>query len=164
MNGVKPTRESGNVTSMIWKPNVTVAAISEREGRFLLVEEEVDGRWVLNQPAGHLDEGEDLIRAVIRETAEETAHDFVPQGLVGIYRWRHPVTRVTYLRFAFYGPCVAHHPLQPLDDGIRQALWLPLDEIASRQKEHRSPQVALCIEDYLRGIRYPLSLLREVAS
>ncbi|MFL6624531.1 MAG: NUDIX hydrolase [Sulfurifustis sp.] len=148
---------------MIWKPNVTVAAVIERAGKFLLVEEEADGELVLNQPAGHLDEGESLITAVVRETLEETAWHFVPEALLGVYRWPHPAKGITYLRFAFIGRAVREEPGRPLDHGIARALWLTPEEIRGERTRHRSPQVQRCIDDYLAGQRYSLDLLKDLA-
>ena len=145
-----------------WKPSVTVAAVIERDGRFLLVEEETTTGIRLNQPAGHLDPGESLLAAAARETLEETAFGFTPTQLVGIYLWRsEPLAGngATYLRFAFCGELGAHHPDRALDDGILRALWLTPSEIAARADEHRSPLVHRCVEDYLRGARFPLELL-----
>lgn len=147
---------------MIWKPNVVVAAIVERDGRFLLVEEEADGEIVLNQPAGHLDEGESLIEAVVRETLEETAWHFEPQGLLGVYRWPHPTKGLTYLRFAFIGRAVRHEPERALDHDIVRAVWMTPDEIRASRARHRSPQVERCLNDYLAGQRYPLDLLKDL--
>jgi ADP-ribose pyrophosphatase YjhB (NUDIX family) len=149
-------------TAMIWKPNVVVAAIVERDGKFLLVEEEADGKIVLNQPAGHLDEGETLLHAVVRETLEETAWHFQPEALLGIYRWPNPARGVTYLRFAFTGHVTGHEPARTLDHGIVQAVWLTPDEIRAQRARHRSPQVERCINDYLAGQRYPLDVLKDL--
>jgi 8-oxo-dGTP pyrophosphatase MutT (NUDIX family) len=146
---------------MIWKPNVVVAAVIERDGKFLLVEEEADGAIVLNQPAGHLDAGESLIQAVVRETLEETAWHFEPQSLLGVYRWPHPAKDLTYLRFAFCGRVTRHEPERTLDQGIVRAVWLTPDEIRAERHRHRSPQVERCLNDYLTGRRYPLELLTE---
>jgi ADP-ribose pyrophosphatase YjhB (NUDIX family) len=148
---------------MIWKPNVVVAAIVERDGRFLLVEEEDEDRLVLNQPAGHLDEGETLIDAVIRETLEETAWHIEPTALLGVYRWPHPAKGVTYLRFAFIARALHEEVGRPLDHGCRRALWLTPAEIRGERPRHRSPQVERCLDDYLAGTRYPLDLLKEYA-
>lgn len=147
---------------MVWKPNVVVAAVVERDGRFLLVEEDADGVHVINQPAGHLDEGESLIDAVVRETLEETAWRFEPEALIGVYRWPHPTRRLTYLRFAFTGRLLGHDPARALDHGILRTLWLGADEVREQRARHRSPQVERCIDDYRAGHRYPLSLLREL--
>ncbi len=141
---------------------MTVAAVVAQEQRFLFVEEESEGRLVLNQPAGHLEEGESLIQAVTRETLEETAYRFVPDALIGVYRWRNHANAVTYLRFAFSGRIVGHETGQPLDHGIARALWLTADEIAACPERHRSPQVATCLADYLAGSRYPLEVLRDL--
>ncbi len=149
---------------MIWKPNVVVAAIIERDGKFLLVEEEADGAVVLNQPAGHLDEGESLIEAVVRETLEETAWHFDPEALVGVYRWPHPAKAVTYLRFAFSGKVTQHDTGRALDHGIVRAVWLSREELAAARARHRSPLIERCIDDYLSGKRYPLELLKDLAS
>jgi len=144
---------------MIWKPNVTVATILERDGKFLLVEEETASGLMFNQPAGHLEPGETLPDAAVRETLEESAYRFQPQHLVGIYRWHSPNTDTTYLRFAFTGNILAHYPEQVLDEGIVRAVWMTLDEIRASQARHRSPLVLRCVEDYLAGKRYPLALL-----
>jgi 8-oxo-dGTP pyrophosphatase MutT (NUDIX family) len=146
---------------MIWKPNVVAAAIIERDGKFLLVEEEADGAVVLNQPAGHLDEGESLLQAVVRETLEETAWHFEPQALLGVYRWPHPTKDLTYLRFAFIGRVIRHEPERMLDPGIVRTVWLTPDEIRAERHRHRSPQVERCLNDYLAGQRFSLELLKD---
>jgi len=145
----------------IWKPNVTVAALIEREGRFLLVEEETDDGLRFNQPAGHLDEGESLLAACAREALEETAWGFTPTSLVGIYQWPRPQGDVTYLRFAFAGELGAHEAGRTLDTGILRAVWMKPDEIRATTDRHRSPLVAQCVDDYLAGRRFPLDLLRH---
>ncbi len=146
---------------MLWKPHVTVAAVVERDNRFLIVEEISDGRLVYNQPAGHLDEGESLIMAVARETLEETAWSFIPEALIGIYRWHNPGNNRTYLRVCFAGHCTSHNPHQALDTGIVRAAWLTRAEL-STSGQLRSPMVLRCIDDYLAGLRYPLSLLNDL--
>ncbi|HLD09738.1 MAG TPA: NUDIX hydrolase, partial [Methylophilaceae bacterium] len=143
---------------MIWKPNTTVAAIVEQDGKFLLVEEETTDGVRLNQPAGHLENGETMLQAVVRETSEETAYDFTPEFLLGVYHWRHPNKDLTYLRFAFIGSVSNHRPTQKLDDGIIRAVWMGLDEIRANAAIHRSPKVLTCIEHYLAGQRFPLSV------
>ncbi|HKY02489.1 MAG TPA: NUDIX hydrolase [Burkholderiales bacterium] len=146
----------------IWKPNVVVAAIAEREGKFLLVEEEIeDGRLVFNQPAGHWDPGETLLEACVRETLEETAYVFKPTHLLGVFSWTPPGDDKTYLRFAFCGEAGAHDPARKLDKEIRQALWLSADEIRACRDRHRSPLLMHCIEQYLSGARYPLEVIEH---
>ena len=146
-----------------WKPSVTVAAVIERDGRFLLVEEQTADGVRLNQPAGHLDPGESLLAAAARETLEETAFTFKPTQLVGVYLWRaesQPLgSQTTYLRFAFCGELGAQDSGRALDDGILRTLWLTREEIAARAAEHRSPLVHRCTDDYLRGARFPIDLL-----
>ena len=148
---------------MVWKPHVTVAAVLERDGKFLLVEEETDDGVRYNQPAGHLECGESLSEAAIREALEESAYTFDPQYLVGIYNWRNEAKNVTYLRFAFGGEITGFDPSRPLDDGILAARWLTLDEIRVLGPRHRSPLILRCIEDFLAGKRYPLDLLTHYA-
>ena len=141
----------------MWKPNVTVAAVIEREGRFLLVEEETADGIRVNQPAGHLDHGESLVDAVARETLEETAHRFTPTGLLGVYMvGGNP--GVTYLRFAFVGELGERVAGRALDSGILRTLWLTLPELKARS-DHRSPLVVRCIDDYRAGQRFPLEAL-----
>lgn len=146
----------------IWKPSVTVAAIIERSGRFLLVEEETSDGIRFNQPAGHLEPDESLEQAVVRETLEETAHDFTPSALIGMYLSRYVSARtsqeVTYLRVAFSGTLGMLHD-QPLDVGILRTLWMTYDEMLACQEKHRSPLVMRCVDDYLRGQRAPLSTI-----
>jgi 8-oxo-dGTP pyrophosphatase MutT (NUDIX family) len=147
------------MSTMIWKPNVTVAAVIERDGKFLLVEEETSQGLRYNQPAGHLEADESLLSAVTREVLEESAYHFVPQHLLGIYRWHSIDSDTTYLRFAFTGGLTGHDPHRTLDNGILQAVWLTPGEIRATQKRHRSPLILHCVEDYLAGRRYPLELL-----
>jgi ADP-ribose pyrophosphatase YjhB (NUDIX family) len=144
---------------MIWKPNVTVAAVVERGGRFLLVEEDTERGRLYNQPAGHLDEGESLLHAVARETLEETAHRFEPTELLGVYQYRSTADKVTYIRFAFTGVVTGHDPARALDTGIVRAVWLAPEEIRAEASRHRSPLVMRCVDDYLSGKRHPLSIL-----
>ena len=147
---------------MRWKPNVTVAAIVRQDERFLLVEEHIEGRAMLNQPAGHLEEGETLVEAVVRETLEETGWHFAPRALLGVYRWSSPADRRTFLRFAFTGDLLRHDADRPLDQGIIRTLWMTPGEIAQSVHRHRSPQVQHCVNDFLAGTHYPLECLREV--
>lgn len=147
---------------MIWKPHATVAAIIERDNKFLMVEELIRGERLFNQPAGHLDPDEGLIDAVIRETQEESAWQFVPQAVTGIYLWKHPDNGETFLRFAVCGSCKNHDAQQPLDDGILNASWKTRDELVQGELKLRSPMVLNCIDDYLAGKRYPLDMLINV--
>jgi 8-oxo-dGTP pyrophosphatase MutT (NUDIX family) len=144
---------------MVWKPSVTVAAIAERDGRFLLVEEHTNRGQCFNQPAGHLDPGESLIQAVTRETLEETACTFEPTGLLGVYQYHSSTDDVTYIRFAFTGNISGPEPDRPLDTGIIRALWLTPQEIRRETPRHRSPLVMRCVDDYLAGRRLPLDVL-----
>jgi 8-oxo-dGTP pyrophosphatase MutT (NUDIX family) len=148
--------------SEVWKPSVTVAAIIERDGRFLLVEEETSDGIRFNQPAGHLDPNESLIDAVARETLEEAAYDFTASALVGMYMSRYLSSRtgkeVTYLRFAFCGQLGAAHD-RPLDHGILRTVWMSRDEMLACQDRHRSPLVLRCVDDYLAGKRAPLDVI-----
>jgi 8-oxo-dGTP pyrophosphatase MutT (NUDIX family) len=146
-----------------WKPNVTVAALIERDGRFLLVEEETSDGLLLNNPAGHLDPGESPIEGVIRETREETARAFTPEGFIGVYMSRFRSTRtgedITYLRMAFCGSVSDVNPALQLDEGIVRTVWLTADEIRACPERHRSPLLLECLESYLAGQRYPLDIL-----
>jgi 8-oxo-dGTP pyrophosphatase MutT (NUDIX family) len=144
---------------MIWKPDVTVAAIIEQDSRFLLVEEYTEQGILFNQPAGHWEPDETLAEGTAREVLEESGYDFEPQYLLGVYRWHAPASDTTYLRFAFGGQILAHHPERALDDGIIRAVWLTADEIRATQARHRSPLILRCVEDYLAGKRYPLELI-----
>jgi 8-oxo-dGTP pyrophosphatase MutT (NUDIX family) len=158
-----------------WKPNVTVAAVIERDHRFLLVEEQTAQGLRLNNPAGHLDPGESLVQACVRETLEETAFAFVPDGLVGVYLTG-PVQApapaglsqgtspgaggITYLRFAFCGVLGTFDARRVLDQGIVRTVWLLPQEIRDSRHLHRSPVLLRCVEDYLAGRRFPLDLVR----
>ncbi|MBU6459861.1 MAG: NUDIX hydrolase [Proteobacteria bacterium] len=147
---------------MVWNPNITVAAIIEEKGRFLLVEEKVDGELVLNQPAGHLERGESLTQAVIRETREEAACIFVPESLIGIYHWQHPAKPITYIRFAFSGTVQEYLADQPLDQGITRTVWMNISEIRANRIHHRSPMLLANIEDYLAGQIHNLDLIHTL--
>jgi 8-oxo-dGTP pyrophosphatase MutT (NUDIX family) len=147
---------------MVWKPDVTVAAVVERDGHFLFVEERASGRVVLNQPAGHLDSGESLQHAVARETLEETGWTFVPREIVGVYLWQSTQTARTFLRIAFCGSLGGHDPTRPLDHGILRTRWLDREQMLALQGRHRSPLVARCVDDYLAGARYPLELVTHL--
>ena len=143
-----------------WKPSVTVAAIIEREGRFLLVEEETSEGLKLNNPAGHLDPGESPEQGCARETLEETAFSFTPTSLLGVYinRFNRPRTGedMTYMRFAFCGELGKFDPQRTLDMGIVRTLWMTAEEVRASADRHRSPLLLRCVEDYLAGKRLPL--------
>lgn len=150
-----------SIMQRVWKPNVTVCAIIERNGCFLLVEEETSEGLRFNQPAGHLEKGESLIEAASREALEETAHPFRPTHLVGIYQWPRPDGKVTYLRFSFTGETGEKVADRVLDDGILRAVWLTREEIIACKDRHRSPLVMQCVDDYLSGRRLPLDVIRH---
>ncbi|HEY6641177.1 NUDIX hydrolase [Povalibacter sp.] len=147
---------------MSLRPDLTVAAIVERNGEFLLVEERVGNAMVFNQPAGHVERGEELVAAVIRETLEETAWAFRPEALTGIYLWDHPEKQRSFLRFAFCGQVTSHDAQRRLDRGIERALWLNRQQIVMRSARLRSPMVLRCIDDYLQGQRYPLEVIQHM--
>jgi 8-oxo-dGTP pyrophosphatase MutT (NUDIX family) len=149
-----------------WKPSVTVAAVVELEGRFLLVEEHTADGLRLNNPAGHLDPGESIVQAVVREALEETACVFTPSHLVGIYlaRLQRSGDDITYLRFAFAGAVSAPEAGRALDTGIVRTLWLTPAEIEASRERHRSPLLWRCVQDHLAGRRYPLELLTTQGS
>jgi 8-oxo-dGTP pyrophosphatase MutT (NUDIX family) len=146
---------------MTLKLDLTVAAIAEADGRFLFVQERVARRVVLNQPAGHVEAGESLLDAVVRETREETGRRFTPQSVTGIYQWQGPAGRMI-LRVAFAGLVDERQPEALLDRAIIRTLWLDRGQLAARLTEHRSPLVPLCVDDYLRGARYPLAMMSHV--
>jgi phosphatase NudJ len=151
-----------------WKPSVTVAAIIEQNGKFLLVEEHTQEGLRLNNPAGHLDPGESLVQACVREALEETCQDFSPSALLGVYmsRFQRPAAGedITYLRFAFRGTVGEVLPGRSLDAGIVRTLWLSPDEIRATQAQHRSPLVWRCVQDFLAGQRMPLESIHTDAS
>ena len=136
---------------------ITVAAVTETEGRFLVVEERISRRLVINQPAGHDEPGETLLEAIVREVREETAWLFTARELLGVYLWRHPGTGRTTKRFAFTGGVTDHRDDQPLDKGIIATHWLTRAELEGREPQLRSPLVLRCVDDYLAGRRLPLA-------
>jgi NADH pyrophosphatase NudC (nudix superfamily) len=138
-------------------PEITVAAITETDGRFLVVEERINQRLVFNQPAGHVEHGESLVTAVVREVREETAWRFEPASVIGVYLWRSPESGVMTMRFAFSGTVDDHQAAQPLDHGIIGTHWLSRTDLQEREQRLRSPLVMRCIEDYLGGKRQPLA-------
>ena len=145
------------------KPDITVAAVVERAGRFLIVQERAARRVVLNQPAGHLEDGESLLQAVVRETLEETGYSFVPEAVTGVYLWQSPAER-SFLRVAFAGTVGDRADGASLDRAIIRTAWITREQLRERAVELRSPLVLHCIDDYLRGARYPLEVLNHVLS
>ena len=139
-----------------------MAAIIEKDGRFLMVEESNNAKPVYNQPAGHVEANESLPEAVMRETREETGCDFQPEWLTGIYRWQHPASNEIYLRHCFCGELIGHDPQRQLDKAILRTHWLSLAELQQQADKLRSPLVLVCLEDYLAGRRYPLQLYRDI--
>ena len=147
---------------MSWRPELTVAAVIEREQRFLIVEERISGARVFNQPAGHVETGEALLAAVIRETREETAWEFRPSAMIGMYLWRKPRSDVYTLRFAFTGELLNHDPTQSLDRPVIGTHWLSRDDLLVREPQLRTPLVLRCIDDFLAGRRLPLSAVPTI--
>jgi 8-oxo-dGTP pyrophosphatase MutT (NUDIX family) len=149
-------------TTELWKPNAVVATIVERDGRYLFVEEEADGRAVFNQPAGHLDPGETLLDAARRETLEESGWDVEPTSLVGIYLVEPPNSTITYLRFCFRARAISHDAARKLDKEIIRPVWMNRDELVAESARHRSPLVLRCLDDALAGHGYPLALIHDL--
>lgn len=146
------------------RPRITVAAVLERDGRFLLVKEQDEcGAVVYNQPAGHLELGESLPAAVTREVLEETGWHFAPEYLVGVYQWRKPGTDIAYLRFCFGGRLLEQAHTTPPEPGIIAAEWHGPDAITGGALPLRSPLVARCVRDWQAGARHPLALLHDIA-
>ena len=148
---------------MSWYPHVTVAAVIEEDGKFLVVKEQANGDIVYNQPAGHLEANESLTEAVIREVMEETAWRFTPEYIVGIYRMHVTRKDVTFMRVCFAGSVTDHHDGNVLDDGIIEAVWLSKSGLAANASL-RSPLVLQCINDYLQGQRYNLDILKDIGN
>ena len=145
---------------MQWKPNVTVAALVQDDNdRYLMVEEESSTGLVFNQPAGHLEKGESLIDAVRREVMEETAYQFEPEHIIGIYMYPNRAKNLTYMRVAFYGHVLSHYPEQELDEGIIRAPWMTREELLQKPEKLRSIMVMKTIDDYLQNKSYPLDIL-----
>lgn len=149
---------------MSWRPDLTVAAIVQREDRFLMVEEQVQGALVLNQPAGHVEDGESILDAAVRETLEETAWRFVPRHLLGIYLWRNPASGHSILRVAICGDVDSHDAGRQLDTEIVAARWMTRGEMLASPARLRSPLVLRCIDDHLAGQRHALDALRYLGT
>jgi 8-oxo-dGTP pyrophosphatase MutT (NUDIX family) len=155
--------DSALITSRsVWCPHVTVACVVADGDRYLMVEEEVNGRLAYNQPAGHLDDKESLITAAVRETLEETGWTVELQHLIGVHQWRSTEHGDGVVRFSFAARAVGHDPNRPLDEGIRRALWLTREEIAALGDRLRSPLVLMSIDAWLAGQRYPLGMLHSL--
>ena len=150
------------MSTMAWKPDITVAAICEDDGRFLVVEERINHRLVFNQPACHVENGETIIAALVREVREETAWVFLPEAFLGVYLWRSPTSGRATLRFAFSGAVADHDPAQPLDRGIVRTHWLSRAQLIEHTPRLRSPLVLRCIDDYLAGRRLPLDAVASL--
>ena len=151
-------------TNEIWRPHVTVACVVADGDRYLMVEEEVSGRLAYNQPAGHLDDGESLLAAAVRETLEETGWTVALQHLIGVHQWRSTEHGDAVIRFSFAARAMSHDPARPLDTGIRRALWLTRAEIAALGERLRSPLVLLSIDAWLAGQRLPLDTLSYISA
>jgi ADP-ribose pyrophosphatase YjhB (NUDIX family) len=147
---------------MSFRPDLTVAAVVEHEGRYLLVEERVGNRVVFNQPAGHVERGESFVDAVVRETLEETARGFVPDAVLGIYTWEQPERQRSFLRVAFTGHVGDQDLARPLDRGILRSVWMSREQVITRAARMRSPMVLRCIDDHLAGKRFPLEVLTSL--
>jgi len=147
---------------MSFRPEITVAALVQQQDRFLMVEERASGGVVFNQPAGHLEDGESLAEAVIRETLEETAWTVEPLAVTGVYLWQNPANGKTFLRVAFAVRCLQHDSKRELDEGILRTMWMSRDDLLADHARLRSPMVLSCIDDYLAGRRYPLDVLRAL--
>jgi 8-oxo-dGTP pyrophosphatase MutT (NUDIX family) len=147
---------------MTGKLEITVAAVTETDGRFLVVEERINRRLLFNQPAGHVERGETLLAAVVREAREETAWRFHPQALLGVYLWRNPATGRRVLRFAFIGSVTDHDPAQRLDRGIVRTHWLAPADLEQEHARLRSPLVLRCVHDYLAGRREALDSVAQL--
>ncbi len=156
----KPMNPTETDDADVWRPHVTVATVVPRDGRFLLVEENIRGRVVLNQPAGHLDPDETLQAAAVRETLEETGWHVALTCLVGVQQWQSPSGR-QFVRFTFAADAIEHDPSRPLDAGIVRALWLERDEIAAANERLRSPMVLASVDDWIAGRRLPLDAIRN---
>lgn len=157
---IRPANDAVGPAAPPRRPVITVATIAERDGRFLMIEEETRMGIRLNQPAGHVEVGESIAAAAVRETLEEAAWYVDPTALVGVYHWQSPLYG-TYVRFAFAARPRRHEPARSLDTGIVRALWLTYDEIAAHPM-HRSPFVLRSIDDYRAGRSFPLGLIASL--
>jgi ADP-ribose pyrophosphatase YjhB (NUDIX family) len=157
-----PMTEVDSSSHDVWRPHVTVACVVSEGDRYLMVEEEVNGLIAYNQPAGHLDDFESLQQAAVRETREETGWMVELTHLIGVHQWRSKEHGDVVVRFSFAAKPLSHDPQQPLDTGIRRALWLTRGEIAELGPRLRSPMVLMSIDDWLAGQRLPLSVVANL--
>ncbi len=157
-----PIMADSTTPAEIWRPHVTVACIVADGERYLMVEEEVNGRLVYNQPAGHLDDGESLAAAALRETLEETGWTVELQHLIGVHQWRSTEHGEAVVRFSFAARALSHDPDRPLDTDIRRALWLTRAEIAALGERLRSPMILQSIDLWLGGQRLPLEVMSHL--
>ena len=144
-----------------FESRITVAVMAERDGRLLYVREQTPDGIVINQPAGHVEQGEQLVQAAFRETLEETAWQVDITGFLGIYIFQPAPGSAVYHRYCFIAEPRRQDTGQSLDDGILEALWLTPEELEQRPGEHRSPLVARCTRDYQAGKRLPLDAIYE---
>jgi 8-oxo-dGTP pyrophosphatase MutT (NUDIX family) len=158
---LRPANDAVGPAAPPRRPAITVATIIERHGRYLVIEEQTRSGLRLNQPAGHVEVGESIAAAAVRETLEETGWRVQPTALVGVYQWQSPFNG-SYVRFAFVADARAHEPERPLDAGIVRTLWLSYDEIAACRRAHRSPFVLRSLDDYRAGRRWPLGLIANL--
>lgn len=157
-------KAASSADDAIWRPHVTVATVVPDGGRFLLVEEDVRGRIVINQPAGHLDPDESLHEAAVRETLEETGWEVALECLLGVQQWRSEDSGRQFVRFTFGAAPVRHHAGRTLDDGILRALWLTRAEISAEAARLRSPMVLASVDDWIAGRRLPLDAIRYLCA
>ena len=157
-----PTMADSTTAAEIWRPHVTVACVVADGERYLMVEEEVNGRLVYNQPAGHLDDGESLAAAALRETLEETGWTVELQHLIGVHQWRSTEHGDGVVRFSFAARALGHDPNRALDTDIRRALWLTRTEIAALGEHLRSPMILQSIDLWLGGQRLPLEVMSHL--
>ena len=150
--------------SDLWQPHIVVAAVVERGGRYLIVEEFINSELRLNQPAGHWEPNETLFEGVVREALEETAWDVRPSGFLGVYAWHPTDLPYPFVRFSFVAEALKHHPDRPLDQGIQRALWMTREELLAQRELHRGPAVMQCIEDHRAGRIFPLDVIRHLGS
>ena len=160
--GGRPRPLPARLTAVRTRPILTVAAIVECGGRYLFVEEQTRAGLRLNQPAGHVEAGESIAAAAVRETLEESAWDVEPVALVGVYHWEAYDRGASFVRFTFVATARRHHPERSLDTGIVRALWLSYDESVTRASQHRSPLVLRSLDDYRSGVRWPLAVIARL--